>query len=76
MNFLMKYKYWIGGAFGLFVIALIIGAVRPKGVSGAATAPPPIVQIVEVEQKDIPIYAEWIGTLDGLVNADVRAEVT
>ena len=76
MNILMKYKYWIGGAFCLFVIALIIGAVRPKGVSGAASAAPPEVQVVQVELKDVPIYGEWIGTLDGLVNADVRAQVT
>jgi membrane fusion protein (multidrug efflux system) len=34
------------------------------------------VQVVQVEQKDVPIYGEWIGTLDGLVNADVRAQVT
>jgi membrane fusion protein (multidrug efflux system) len=76
VNILKKYKYWIAGAFGLFVIALIIGAIRPKGVSGAASAPPPEVQVVQVEEKDVPIYGEWIGTLDGLVNADVRAQVT
>jgi membrane fusion protein (multidrug efflux system) len=34
------------------------------------------VEVVQVEQKSVPIYAEWIGTLDGLVNADVRAQVT
>src|SRR5258705_9010376 len=34
------------------------------------------VQVVQVEQKDVPIYGEWIGTLNGLVNADVRAQVT
>src|SRR6267143_3006444 len=34
------------------------------------------VEVVQVEQKEIPIYGEWIGTLDGLVNADVRAQVT
>ena len=34
------------------------------------------VQVVPVEQKDVPIYGEWIGTLDGLVDADVRAQVT
>ena len=44
MSTLMKYKYWIGGAFSLFVLALIIGAIRPKGVSGAPTAPPAEVQ--------------------------------
>jgi membrane fusion protein (multidrug efflux system) len=34
------------------------------------------VQVAQVEQKDVPIYGEWIGTLDGLVNADVKAQVT
>jgi multidrug efflux pump subunit AcrA (membrane-fusion protein) len=75
MNFFSKYKYWIGGVLSLLVIGLIIGAVRPKGVAGAPTVPP-TVEIVPVEQRDIPIYGEWIGTLDGFVNADVRAQVT
>jgi RND family efflux transporter MFP subunit len=34
------------------------------------------VQVVQVEQRDVPIYGEWIGTLDGLVDADVKAQVT
>src|SRR5260370_1834568 len=34
------------------------------------------VEVVEVEQRDVPIYGEWIGTLDGLVDADVNAQVT
>jgi membrane fusion protein (multidrug efflux system) len=34
------------------------------------------VEVVQVERKDMPIYGEWIGTLDGLVNADVKAQVT
>jgi RND family efflux transporter MFP subunit len=76
MSFHSKYKYWIAGAFCLGVIALIIGAIRPKGVSSAQSNAPPDVQIVQVEQKDVQIYGEWIGTLDGLVNADVRAQVT
>jgi membrane fusion protein (multidrug efflux system) len=29
-----------------------------------------------VQQKNIPIEREWIGTLDGLVNAAIKAEVT
>jgi membrane fusion protein (multidrug efflux system) len=32
--------------------------------------------VVEVQQKDVPIYGEWIGTLDGLVNADIKAQVS
>src|SRR3984957_4304787 len=76
MNTLLKYKFWIGGAVGLIVAALIIGAIRPKHVSGAQPEGSPVVELVQVEQKDVPIYGEWIGTLDGYVNADVRAQVT
>jgi RND family efflux transporter MFP subunit len=76
MNTLLKYKLWIGGGFCLLVIGLIIGAIRPKQVSGAPSGPPPDVEVVQVEQKEIPIYGEWIGTLDGFTNADVRAQVT
>src|SRR5277367_2629074 len=75
MNTLAKYKVWIGGAVCVAVIVVMVGAMRPKGVSGAAGAPLEV-QVVTVEQKDVPIYSEWIGTLDGLVNADVRAQVT
>ena len=41
-----------------------------------AAAAPPEVEITEVQQRDVPIYGEWIGTLDGLVNADIKAEVS
>jgi membrane fusion protein (multidrug efflux system) len=32
--------------------------------------------VVRVEQKDIPLYSEWIGATDGMVNTDVRAQVS
>src|ERR1700675_2934375 len=76
MNTLWKYKLWIGGAFCLLVIGLIIGEMREKQVSGAPQGGSPGGEVVQVEQKDVPIFGEWIGTLDGLVNADVRAQVT
>jgi RND family efflux transporter MFP subunit len=75
MNTLSKYKFWIGGAVGLVVIGVVIGAVRPKHVSGATGAPAEV-EVVQVAERDVPIYGEWIGTLDGLTNADVRAQVT
>jgi membrane fusion protein (multidrug efflux system) len=36
---------------------------------------PPVVEVVDVMQKDVPVYAEWVGTTDGLVNATIRAQV-
>ena len=76
MNTILKYKFWIGGAFCLVVIGLIIGAAKPKQVSGAPSGPLLDVEVVQVQQREIPIYGEWIGTLDGFTNADVRAQVT
>src|ERR1700734_1704982 len=76
MNVLSKYKLWVGGALGLLVIGLIVGAIYPKHVSGAKPDSPLNVEVVQVEQKDVPIFGEWIGTLDGFTNADVRAQVT
>ncbi|HEY6291024.1 MAG TPA: efflux RND transporter periplasmic adaptor subunit [Terriglobia bacterium] len=42
----------------------------------AAPAPPPDVEVVEVVQRNVPITKEWVATLAGFVNADVRAQVT
>jgi len=76
MNKLSKYKLWIGGAVCLLIVGLIVGAMYPRHVSGAQAGAPPDVEVVRVEQKDVPIFGEWIGTLDGFTNADVRAQVT
>src|SRR5438874_2110658 len=40
-----------------------------------APPPPPVVEVVEVQPQDVPIYHDWIGSLDGLVNAQIRAQV-
>ncbi len=36
----------------------------------------PVVQVVEVAQRDVPIYMEWVATLDGNINAVIRPQVT
>jgi membrane fusion protein (multidrug efflux system) len=41
-----------------------------------AQAPPPLqVGVTSVAQQDVPHVHEWIGTLDGFVNAEIRPEV-
>src|SRR6201982_277904 len=75
MSSLLGRRIVIGGTVLVVVVAVAVLAMRPKhGGAGAAGAPE--VQIVPVEQKDVQIYGEDIGTLDGFVNADVRAQVT
>jgi RND family efflux transporter MFP subunit len=76
MDTISKRKLWIAGALFLVVIGIVIGATRPKRASGTPPGGSPDVQVVLVEQKDVPIYGEWIGTLDGFSNADVRAQIT
>ncbi|MBO0798677.1 MAG: efflux RND transporter periplasmic adaptor subunit [Blastocatellia bacterium] len=58
---------------GVFV--LMFSGCSMKGKDPAAP-PPPSVEVVRVEQRDVPIYSEWIGTLDGMVNAEIRAQVS
>ena len=76
MNSPLRRNLAIAGVLCLIVIALIVVALRPKHASGAGTGAPPDVMVAQVEQRDMPVYGEWIGTLEGLVNADVKAQVT
>ena len=46
------------------------------GKMGPPPAGPPAVEVVEVVQKDVPLTKEWVATLDGFVNAQIRAQVS
>ena len=41
-----------------------------------AAMPPPQVKVVAATQKDVPIYGEWVTTLDGFVNANIQPQVS
>jgi len=61
-----------------FFIVMIIGSMLLQGCKKEQKAgPPPVpdVDVVTVVQKDVPIYAEYVGTADGFVNATIRAQV-
>jgi membrane fusion protein, multidrug efflux system len=64
------------GVFSLLT-ALLTGLLLSAGCGKEEKVQPqaPIVEVVEVIQKDVPIYGEWVGTLDGAVNATLRAQV-
>jgi membrane fusion protein, multidrug efflux system len=55
---------------GLFV--LLSGC---KQDSKKETPPVPMVEVVTIKMKDVPIYSEWTTSLDGNVNATIRAQV-
>ncbi len=60
-----------------FLGVALLGASSCSNSSSAMKPPsPPVVEVATVEQKDVPIYSEWIGTLDGFLNADIKAQVS
>ena len=64
----------------LACVAIAAGTVAWSGCSKGASAnlpqAPPEVEVAAVVQRDVPVNREWIGTLDGLVNAAIKAEVS
>ncbi len=47
-----------------------------KDRRAAHPAAPPDVEVVAVEQRDVPIYRDWVGTLESEVNATISAQVS
>jgi membrane fusion protein (multidrug efflux system) len=68
-------------ASGRIVFKLLVSVCLAAAlVSGCSQKPPasaaPKVQVVTVTPQDVPIYQQWIGTLDGYPNAQIRAQVS
>ena len=64
---------WFACCF--LVLLALSEACGNKSVSAAPGAPP-TVQVAEVAQQDVPVYHEWIATLDGYVNAVIQPQVS
>jgi RND family efflux transporter MFP subunit len=62
----------------VLLVASLLGVIAgcSRNSNGAIPQQLTTVKVVEVTQKDVPIVREWIGTLDGLVNSDIKAEVS
>jgi membrane fusion protein (multidrug efflux system) len=69
-----KHVAWASGA----LVAAILGVAVSRSAAKPSTQTPssPVVEVAPVEKRNVPIYGEWIGTLTGQVNADVKAQVT
>jgi RND family efflux transporter MFP subunit len=68
------------GAASRLVLALLLVSVSFAVGCGKTNAAPaiqaPEVEVASVVQKDVPIFSEWVATLDGYVNAQIQAQVT
>src|SRR5271156_4464652 len=74
-NSVLKLKH-VGWASGVMVALILLIVVAHSGAKPSVQAPVPVVEVAAAEQRDVPVYGEWIGTLTGQVNADVKAQVT
>jgi membrane fusion protein (multidrug efflux system) len=74
MKLLNKSGPRIRGRAALTVLGVaILAGCKPASTDSPA---PPAVKVAAVTRGDPTIYQEWIGTLDGFVNAQIRAQIT
>jgi RND family efflux transporter MFP subunit len=67
------------GAGLIAITALAVSALILSGCQqqrAAMAMPAPEVEVAPVTVQDVPITKEWVGTLDGRVNAQIRAQVS
>jgi multidrug efflux pump subunit AcrA (membrane-fusion protein) len=67
---------WI--SLSLLAAASLLSAVgcSNSNVKAAAPPPPPVVEVAPVIQRDVPVQGQWVGTLDGYVNAQISPQVS
>src|SRR5580704_7521659 len=63
---------------GLIALALVatLGAGCERRVASASAPAPPTVEVTPAIQKDVPLEGEWVGTLEGYVNAQIQPHVS
>jgi RND family efflux transporter MFP subunit len=57
------------------IVALLLAGAACHKATALPPPPPPAVQVTDVLQRDVPIYREWVGSLDGFVNTDIKPQV-
>jgi membrane fusion protein, multidrug efflux system len=70
-------KFLLQRTLGLAAVCLVATAFQGCKEKGAAKpVAPPEVEVVTVAQQDVPIYRDWVGTLESEVNATISAQVS
>jgi hypothetical protein len=65
----------LGCVIGLVLVATL-GSGCDRRVASAPPPAPPTVEVTPVIQKDVPLEGEWVGTLEGYVNAQISPQVS
>jgi RND family efflux transporter MFP subunit len=73
---LYRPKVFVPIVIGAIVVIVALIAIISRSNKPVQAAPRPLeVEVVRVKQEDVPLYSEWIGTTEGLVNADIKCQV-
>jgi membrane fusion protein (multidrug efflux system) len=62
--------------FTAVLLLSLMAAACGRGKVHAAAPPAPQVRVAPVIQQDVPVYNEWVASLDGYVNAEMRPQVS
>ncbi len=68
-------RFYLAALLCIGCIAFASGCAN-KSAAGPSTPPPPEVLVTAVVQRDVPIYGDWVATLDGYVNANIQPQVS
>jgi RND family efflux transporter MFP subunit len=58
------------------LLASAAGCRNDKAAAASADPPPPAVSFVAISPEEVAVTGEWIATLDGNVNAQIRPQVS
>jgi membrane fusion protein (multidrug efflux system) len=59
-----------------FSITTLAATGCSRSQASPAVPPPPTVSVLEIQPQTVSLASEWVATLDGFVNAQVRPQVT
>jgi RND family efflux transporter MFP subunit len=66
---------WLAAIVALIAL-LLQGCGNGPPKAGAGAPPPPDVLVSTVQEESVPVYGNWIATLDGYVNANIQPQVS
>jgi membrane fusion protein (multidrug efflux system) len=67
----MRQRHWVA----CLVTFCALAQVACSEASKPPPPPPAVVYVATVARRDVPLYVEAVASLDGYVNADIRARV-